>query len=417
VSVIGRLQWLGRHVRRQPQADIGIAAVALAVTLLTTATTPARGRIDTLTVAVAGVACGVLVLRRRHPLTVFLVSACAAEAYLAMYGGHEGAMILAAPLIALCTAAEHGSRRRALLIGVLAVLALAGVHMLVKPASWLGAENLALAAFGGLAVAAGDASRSRRAYLAEVEARARRAEADLDAEAARRVTDERLRIARDLHDVLGHQLALINVQAGVASYVLDGADVPRPAHEALAHIRGASKAALEELRDTIGLLRQPDEAATPTEPTTGLTGLPQLLASFRRAGLSIELRVGGRARPVPAPVDLTAYRIVQESLTNVCKHAGPCGVAVAVGYLPDEVRIEVRNEATGRVPTAARGNGLLGMRERVAALAGTLNAGPCPDGGFAVTASLPTGLPASLPAPLTAGGQPEPVASRAPDTP
>jgi signal transduction histidine kinase len=382
-----------------------MSAVVFAVTLLTTATSPARGRLDAVTVAVATVACGVLVLRRRHPLTVFLVSAVAAEAYLAMYEGHEGAMILAAPLIALGTAAEHGSRRRALLIGVLAVLALAGVHMLVKPASWLGAENLALAAFGGLAVAAGDASRNRRAYLAEVEARARRAEADLDAEAARRVTEERLRIARDLHDVLGHQLALINVQAGVASYVLDGAapDPPRPAQEALAHIRTASRTALEELRDTIGLLRAPDEAATPTEPTIGLTGLTALLASFRRAGLAIELRVGGRARPVPAPVDLTAYRIVQESLTNVCKHAGPCGVAVAVDYLTDGVRIEVRNEPTGRAPTAVHGNGLLGMRERVAALAGTLRAGPRPDGGFAVVAWLPAlralGGPGALGAP------------------
>jgi signal transduction histidine kinase len=194
----------------------------------------------------------------------------------------------------------------------------------------------------------------------------------------------------------------------VASYVLDGAapDPPRPAQEALAHIRTASRTALEELRDTIGLLRAPDEAATPTEPTIGLTGLTALLASFRRAGLAIELRVGGRARPVPAPVDLTAYRIVQESLTNVCKHAGPCGVAVAVDYLTDGVRIEVRNEPTGRAPTAVHGNGLLGMRERVAALAGTLRAGPRPDGGFAVVAWLPAlsapgrlGAPAMVEAP------------------
>jgi signal transduction histidine kinase len=392
----GWLDWLGRHARRQPHADVAMAVVVFVVTLVTTATPPARGRIDAVTVTVAAVACGALVLRRRSPLAVFLVSAIAAEAYLAMYQGHEGAMILAAPLIALSTAAEHGSRRRALLIGVLAVLALAAVHMLVKPTSWLGAENLALSAFGGLAVAAGDASRNRRAYLAEVEARARRAEADLDAEAVRRVTDERLRIARDLHDVLGHQLALINVQAGVATYVLDSPAAGVPAtpalgqtREALEHIRLASKTALNELRDTIGLLRQPDEAATPTEPTIGLTGLPQLLASFRRAGLSIDHRVGGRARPVPTPVDLTAYRIIQESLTNVCKHAGPCGVAVAVDYLDDVVRIVVRNEPTGLPAAADHGHGLLGMRERVAALAGVLHAGPHPDGGYRVAASLP----------------------------
>ena len=392
---LARLGWLaplGRHARRQPHADIATAAVVFVVTLLTTATMPSPTRVDAAAVAVASVACGVLVLRRRHPFTAFVVSAVAAEAYLAMYGGHEGAMVLAAPLIALSTAAEQGSRRRALLIGVLAVLALAAVHMLVKPASWLGAENLALAAFGGLAVAAGDATRSRRELLAEVEARARRAEAERDAEAARRVTEERLRIARDLHDVLGHQLALINVQAGVASYVLapaGSAGPESPAQEALAHIRTASRAALDELRDTIGLLRQPDEAATPIEPTTGLTGLPQLLASFGRAGLVVDHQERGRPRPVPAPVDLTAYRIVQESLTNVCKHAGPCTVTVTIDYQEDAVRVAVLNPPTGRPATATHGNGLLGMRERVAALAGVLHAGPRPDGGFAVTASLP----------------------------
>jgi signal transduction histidine kinase len=394
-----RLGSLGRHLRRQPHADITMAAVVLVVTLVTTASAPAGARIEVGTVGVAAVACGVLVLRRRAPLPVFLVSAVAAEGYMAMYQGHEGAMILAAPLIALCTAAEHGSRRQALLIGVLAVLALAGVHMLVKPTSLLGAENLALAAFGGLAVAAGDATRSRRAYLAEVEAQVRRAEADLDAEAARRVTDERLRIARDLHDVLGHQLALINVQAGVAGYVLDGEPAPvrlpldalalTRTREALAHIRTASKTALEELRDTVGLLRQPDEAETPTEPTTGLTGLLGLLASFRRAGLSIEQRIDGRPRPLPTPVDLTAYRIVQESLTNVCKHAGPCTVTLTIDYLADAVHIAVRNEPTGRPAAADYGHGLVGMRERVAALAGVLHAGPEPDGGYRVAASLP----------------------------
>jgi signal transduction histidine kinase len=387
MTVTGRLS---RHLLRQPHADIAMAAVVFVVTLLTTATTPSRGRIDAGTVATAAVACGALVLRRRRPLAVFLVSAVAAEGYLAMYQGHEGAMILAAPLIALCTAAEHGSRRRSLLIGVLAVLALAAVHMLVKPTSWLGAENLALAAFGGLAVAAGDASRNRRAYLAEVEARARRAESDLEAEAARRVTEERLRIARDLHDVLGHQLALITVQAGVAGYVLDGvAGIPAPAGEALAHIRSASRTALDELRDTIGLLRVPGEAATPVEPTVGLTGLPQLVASFGRAGLSVGYRVGGAPRPVPAPVDLTAYRIVQESLTNVCKHAGPCDASVTVDFLADSLRIAVRNQPTGRAAATVPGHGLTGMRERVAALDGALAAGPLPGGGYQVTASLP----------------------------
>jgi signal transduction histidine kinase len=383
MTVTGRLRDLARH---RPQTDIALATVVFAVVLLTTATAPG-GRLDPASVGVAAVASGVLAVRRRWPFGVFLVSALAAEAFLAMHQDHQGVMVLAAPLVALYTVAEASSRRRALVIGVLAVLALAGAHMIVKPSSWLGAENLALAAFGGLAVAAGDAARSRREYLAEVEARARRAETDRDVEAARRVTDERLRIARELHDVIGHQLALINVQAGVAAHVLD--DQPAQAHQALGHIRAASKTALGELRDTIGLLRQPGEQATPTEPTIGLAGLPLLLASFRRSGLTIVERVGGRVRPVPVTVDLAAYRVVQESLTNVCKHAGPSTVDVVLDYRPEALVVVVDNQPGRYRPAAGGGHGIIGMRERVASLAGTLDAGPRPGGGYRVTAALP----------------------------
>jgi signal transduction histidine kinase len=175
--------------------------------------------------------------------------------------------VLTAPLIALYTVAEVSTRRRALIIGALVVLAFSGLHTMVRPASWLGAENLALAALGGLAVAAGDAARNRRAYLAEVEGRARHAEVDWDAEAARRVTEERLRIAHELHDVIGHQLALVFVQAGVAAQVLGTA--PAQAREALGHIRAASKTALTELSDTVGLLRQAGDQPALTVPVSG----------------------------------------------------------------------------------------------------------------------------------------------------
>jgi signal transduction histidine kinase len=414
MTAIGRLR---DRARRHPHADIALATVVYAVVLLTTAAAPA-GRLDPASVGVGALACGVLVVRRRWPFGVFLASALAAEAFLAMHQGHQGVMVLAAPLVALYTVAEAGSRRHALIIGALAVLALAGVHMLVKPSSWLGAENLALAAFGGLAVAAGDAARSRREYLAEVEARARRAEADRDIEAARRVTDERLRIARELHDVIGHQLAIINVQAGAATHVLHSQ--PAQAHQALGHIRAASKTALDELRDTIGLLRQPDEQATPTEPTTGLAGLALLLASFRRSGLTIAERVDGAVRPVPVTVDLAAYRVIQESLTNVCKHAGPSTVDLTLDYRPEALLVVVDNAAGRYRPAGDRpagdrpagdrsagdrpasggnGHGITGMRERVASLAGTLHAGPRPDGGYRVTAALPLPDHGALPLP------------------
>jgi signal transduction histidine kinase len=405
MKVIGRLRGIGR---RHPHADIAVAAVVYAVTLVTTAAGPQGGRLDAPAIVVAAVACGVLVARRRWPYLVFLVSAIAAETYLALHeahqavhGAHQGSMVLAAPLIALYTAADTSSRRRAWAIGLLAMLAFAGAHMLVKPSSWLGADNVALAALGALAVAAGDASRSRRAYLAEVEARARRAEHDRDAQAARRVTDERLRIARELHDVVGHHLALINVQAAVATHVLD--TQPVQSRAALAHIRQASKSALVELRDTIGLLRQPDEQPAPTEPISGLAGLPELLSAFRRSGLIIDEHVDGTVGPIAVAADLTAYRLIQESLTNVCKHAGPTTVAVRLRYQPDALQVVVDNEATTRGPVTVantspdrgleqapgHGHGIVGMRERVAALGGTLSVGLRPNGGYRVTATLP----------------------------
>jgi len=404
MNVLGRLR---PAARRRPHADIAVAVVVWAVTLVTTTATPAGGQLDVTAVALAAVACGVLVARRRWPFAVLLASAAAAEAYLVYYQGNHGEMVLTAPLIALYTVADTSSRRRSLAIGVLVMLAFAGVHMLVKPSSWLGAGNLALAALGGLAVAAGEASRNRRAYLAEAEARARQAEADRDVEAARRVTEERLRIARDLHDVVGHHLALIHVQAGVAAYVLDGE--PEKAGEALAHIRTASKAALGELSDTIGLLRQPDEPATPTEPVIGLAGVEELLGSFRRSGLTITEHVDGPVRSIAVAADLTAYRVIQESLTNVCKHSGSTMVSVRLTYRPDALRIVVdsaaptHTKASSEVawigmavaPSGDR-HGLIGMRERVTALGGTIRAGPRPDGGYRVAATLP--IPARSPA-------------------
>jgi signal transduction histidine kinase len=382
------LGWVHRAAGRHPHADIAVAAMLLAVTLVTTAAGPGAtwGRLSVSAVLVATVACGSLVLRQRWPFLVLAVSVVAAEGYLANFHGHEGGLILAAPLIALYTVADTGSRRRALIIGALAVFALAGLHAMAKPSFWLGAENLALAAFGALAVAAGDASRTRRAYTREVEERARRAELGREQEARRRVTEERLRIARDLHDVLGHQLALITVQAAVADHVL--ADQPGQTRQALGHIRRASKTALDELRDTIGLLREPGEPAAPTEPTLGLAGLDELVASFRRSGLRVEVAVDGEVRALEAVPDLTAYRVVQESLTNVCKHAGnTAAVRLELTYRRSALRILVDND--GRFSGVdGTGHGIVGMRERLAAAGGTLEAGARP-GGFRVAATLP----------------------------
>jgi signal transduction histidine kinase len=396
--------WPGSAVRRRRHLDIAIAAVSYLVTMLTTAAGSQRGELHPLAGLVAAVACGALVARRRWPLAAFGVSAVSAEIYLAVYQGHQGSTVLVAPLIAVYTVAEAGGRRSAMAFGTIGVLALAGFHMVISPSARLGADNLALVALGALAVAAGDASRSRRGYLAEAQARARLAEHDRDVEAARQVIEERLRIARELHDVVGHHLALINVQAGVAAHLMN--DRPEQAREAVAQIRTASRSALGELRDTIGLLRRPGEQP-PVEPVTGLAGLPELLAAFRRAGLVIDERVLGTVRPVAAATDLAAYRVIQESLTNVCKHAGPATVVVSRHYEPETLRIVVDNAAPGaarnrpaQIPPAADGlgghdaggHGVAGMRERVATLGGTFAAGPLDGGGHRVTATLPTTL-------------------------
>jgi signal transduction histidine kinase len=367
--------------------DLAIAAVVVTVTLVTTTAGPQGGRLDPVALVAGTLAGGALVARRRFPFATLLVSAIAAEAYLVHYHGRHGTLVLAAPLVALCTLAEVSTRRRGLIVGCLLVLVFGAVHVWLLPTSWLGADNLALAAFGGLAVAAGTASRHRRAYLAEVQARAEQAEADREAEANRRVTEERLRIARDLHDVIGHHLALIHVQARVAAHEIDPAN--GAAARALDHVCAASKAALTELGDTIGLLRQPGDPANPTDPVGGLATIDDLLAAYRRYGLDVEVEITGTARPVAASADLAAYRVIQESLTNVCKHAGRTSVTVGVAYRPQALVLTVDNRSTGPVGPGGGGHGQVGMRERVTALGGSFAAGPAPGGRYRVTAHLP----------------------------
>lgn len=202
----------------------------------------------------------------------------------------------------------------------------------------------------------------------------------------RRVGDERLRMAREVHDVVAHHISLINVQAGVALHLLD--DDPEQARTALAAIKTASRDTLRELRQTLGVLRGVDEQA-PRSPAPSIDRLDELVERFAAAGLRVDLRVTGQPRPLPTAVDLAAYRIVQESLTNVHRHAGVDNAQVTVGYDTDELVLDVTDR--GRGGDAADGNGLSGIRERVASLGGTVAIGPRAEGGFTVCAVLPTG--------------------------
>lgn len=360
-------------------ADTATAAVVWSAALLTTDT--GHHLRDGVAAGLAAVACAALAVRRRWPYTVLLISTVAAEAYLGRVAGGGGTLILAAPLIALYTVAESGPRRRSVFVAVLLVLLIGVFHTAMKAGAWLGAENVALAALGALAVAAGEAARNRRAYLAEAMLRAQQS-----------VAEQRLRIARDLHDNVGHHLALINVQAGVAGHVLTGQ--PAQVHETLEQIRHSSRSALNELRDAVGLLRGPDDPVTPVEPAVGVAALESLIDTFTRTGLTISVCHEGDGRELSPATDVVAYRVIQESLTNVRKHAGAVPVRLILHYQPKSLTIVIENDApAGPELSAGAGHGLTGMRERLAAIGGELDAQPRPLGGFRVTARLPMGRP------------------------
>jgi signal transduction histidine kinase len=213
-------------------------------------------------------------------------------------------------------------------------------------------------------------------------------------EAERQASEERLRIAQELHDVLAHNISLISVQAGVGLHLID--DHPDQARAALAAIKDASKEALAELRSVLDVLRREGDAA-PLVPAPRLaTDLDALVARASAAGVDVRVEVSGSERPLPPGVDRAAFRIAQEALTNVTRHAGGAAVTVLVGYGDDALTVQVDDDGPGSVANSGgSGRGITGMRERAAALGGRLDAGPRPGGGFRVRAWLP--LPAGAP--------------------
>ncbi|MFG2866520.1 sensor histidine kinase [Streptomyces sp. NPDC048338] len=329
-----------------------------------------------------------LVPRRRHPIAVLLFT-CAVT-LVGLVSDDRPAPVAMSAVVALFTVAAHTDRPTTWRVGLLTMAVLTGAAMLFGPNPWYAQENVGVFAWTGMAAAAGDAVRSRRAFVDAIRERAERAERTRDEEARRRVAEERLRIARDLHDVVAHHIALVNVQAGVAAHVMDKR--PDQAKEALAHVRDASRSALDELRATVGLLRQSGDPEAPTEPAPGLAVLDALLDTFRNAGLPVQLARADEDTSLPAAVDLAAFRIIQEALTNVRKHAGQDAKAeVSVVRVGRTVEITVLDDGVPQpVPPAdTGGHGLLGMRERVTALGGTLTAAPRYGGGFRVQAILP----------------------------
>jgi signal transduction histidine kinase len=295
-------------------------------------------------------------------------------------------------LIALYTVATIASRRVSLAAGATTAVAatLTTIFGDRRGAHWQ--DFLLPAVVVAAAWLIGDNVRVRRAYVGELEAKAARADLDRAADAARAAAEERTRIARELHDIVVHHVSVIAVQAGAARRRADRSGDSGLGREAWAAVEDTARTALSELRRLLGLLRSAGEPAALT-PAPGIDQLDRLLKDLRRAGLPVELVMHGTPRVLPQVVDLCAYRIVQEALTNVLKHAGPVPTTVTLGFNEAHLALEVTNERSPRPPpeTSASGHGLVGMQERVTLLGGQLHAGPCPGGGFSVRAFLPTG--------------------------
>jgi signal transduction histidine kinase len=334
--------------------------------------------------ALVAVACLALIWRRQWPVAVLGISTAAVGIF-SLLGYVNGAALLA-PAIAVYTVATQVNAWRAAGMALATMVVLLATTGAANPFGQVTGGGFYLIPFLILAaLLAGIAVANRRAYVASIQDRAQQ-------DARRQVVEERLRIARELHDVVAHTMATINVQAGSAAHVL--ATRPEVAAEALQAIKAASKDGLRELRAILNVLRQADDA-DPTQPAPGLAQLDSLVAGARRAGLETSLTVTGEPVPLPAGADLAAYRIIQESLTNTIRHAGPATAAVSVSYAADAVRIEVTDTGLGQPAEAAMtgpgsgGHGLAGMRERAAAVGGSVETGPSPGGGFRVTARLP----------------------------
>jgi signal transduction histidine kinase len=332
--------------------------------------------------AIAGLA---LIGRRRYPVEVLAVSLAATLA-----AGRLGSgLIWLALCVAFLNAAIARKRAAAVASVVIGYLASTWPPWRIGTAGHTSAGAAAgIAAWLIVLVAITELVRIRGQRAAAVK-RSR------EEEFRRRASEDRMRIARDLHDVLAHNISVINVQANTALHLMDRQ--PDRAKEALTAIHGVSKQALSELRAVLGVLREGEPDGAPRSPSPGLGGLDDLLASVRSAELDVRLTVEGEPRSLSADADIAAYRIVQESLTNVRKHSGAGSARVRVWYERSGVGVEVDDPGSaGPAPadqSRATGNGIRGMAERVLELGGTFDAGPKVAGGFRVTAWLPASQP------------------------
>ncbi|TMR95069.1 sensor histidine kinase [Nonomuraea basaltis] len=319
-----------------------------------------------------------LAVRRRWPLTVFACSFAALIAYVTQGYPHEP--LIPALMVALFTAVSAGSRVRGVVIGAACAALLGAVALFAGPLGPTGA----IGAFGwiGFALVAAEIVRTRRQAVAAAEDRVVRIQQAREEEGRRRVMEERLHIARELHDVLAHSISVIGVQASVARHLGTAEDLGK----AMKVIDDAAQNAMDGLSATLGVLRGED--ADDAGPVPGLGDVPELIRQARASGQAVRVRTTGVRPTVPRAVGLSAYRILQESLTNAAKHAPGSDVQVEITYSPGELRLRVVNDTPSRVRGRA-GYGILGMTERARAVSGSLTAGATEDDVFQVVAVLP----------------------------
>ena len=365
--------------------DAAVAAALSALSLSIFASIAHRG--DPATPRWLGVSLllahsGSLAWRRAAPLTVMAVNLVTGVAFYAL--GYPVVMLGVSALVALYTVASR-SERRASLVALAATAA--AMALAVGPGS-----NGDLSTVAGNAVVLtvvwflGDSHRSRRAYVAALEQRTAELERARDELAKTAVAEERLRIARELHDVVAHSMGMIAVQAGVGAHVIDSR--PEDAKQSLAAIEAASKSALAEIRRVLGLLRSPEEPAA-MQPSPGLADLAHLAEETGRAGLDVELRVDRPPAALAPGIELAIYRIVQEAVTNVVRHAAAGHALVSVTFDENAARVAVVDDGPAAPGRPDEGHGIAGMRERVAMHHGAFEAGGLPGGGFRVAATIP----------------------------
>lgn len=385
------IRWWGRLplawlAGRRPVALDVVVAVLFAAAALLSAELSLQGQHTPIDAADRLILAGCwlpLAWRRFEPFSAFAVSAICLLAGIAT--AVPVTNVVAAHTVLYLLAASH---RRPAAIGAAAVLlsALAAVETV------RGWHPFAVSVAGAavIAVACGEAVRARHRHATLLLERAARAEREAQAAARQAVVEERLHIARELHDLVAHSTSVIAVQAG-SGRLAAGAD-PAAAVAALSSIEQASREVLAELRRLLGVLRRDNGSDTERQPVPALAEVSDLIAGTRAAGVATALTVSGTPRPLPPALELSAYRIVQEALTNVVRHAPGSAARVSISYCPSEIAVEVRNAASPE-PTSPRqdggGHGLIGMRERIALFAGELQTGPTTDGGFRVLARFP----------------------------